>query len=113
MMDTDALDDYLDSGKDPWKLLGKKVDWHGRTGTVVKVPSPAGKRLGGNYPGVRRRIGLRVRVALTCPQRCGRRMSLTVVSGLHRGAFCYVVDSEGKFLADLRDQVPTCTRHKG
>jgi hypothetical protein len=40
-------------------------------------------------------------------------MSLTVVSGLHRGAFCYVVDSEGKFLADLRDQVPTCTRHKG
>ena len=72
MMDTDDLDDYVDSGKDPWRLLGRKVDWHGRTGTVVRVPSPSDR--------ARRRIGLRVRVPLSCPRKCGRRIGLTVVS---------------------------------
>ena len=53
---------------------------------------------------------LAIRVSLPCA-RCGRNPMIAYArSGCHRGAFCYVYDAEGDFLADLRNQEYVCSR---
>lgn len=101
-MDTHDVDKFLDkAGNDPWDLLGRKVEWHGQSGTVVMVPSPTG----------RHRIGIEISIGVSCRQDCGKRVNLTTISGLHNGAFCYVVDKDGNYVANLRDEVVACPDH--
>jgi hypothetical protein len=80
------------------QLEGLPVDWHGRKGVIVKRPNPWRPMSGQPQEYV---VGVRVRVP--CDGKCGKRLVLTVVGGVHYGAFCTVVDRNGTRLADLRD----------
>ena len=51
-----------------------------------------------------------IRVSLPCA-RCERNPTTAYArSGLHRGAFCYVYNALGTYLANLRDQEYVCSR---
>lgn len=54
--------------------------------------------------------GIRVRVRLPCAK-CGRRKTHYLSGGPHHGALCYVYDTNGSFLADLRNQQFVCDSH--
>jgi hypothetical protein len=94
-LDIGTMQELVDAKLDINKLVGLRVDWHGTNGVVVR-------RKDGD------RIVPAISVRVPCDRRCGRRIRLSVVSGVHKGAFCIVVDKRGNRVADLRDKVSVC-----
>ncbi len=91
-VDLVLLDRLLAVDVDPSLLVGKIADWHGDPVRIVQLGDG--------------RIALEVE--LTC-NTCHTEKTLAYVgSGLHEGAFCYVFSYEGKFEADLRNDVFIC-----
>lgn len=98
-MDTftlDVLEEWIDNhGNEPGNddlLHGRLVDWHGDLCRLVKCAD-----------GV-------ARIEVTCVCQYCHMAELTVyaTSGLHSGAWCYVTDFDGKYLANLRDESYSC-----
>jgi hypothetical protein len=72
--------------------VGRKVRHVWGTGTIVKMKE-----------------GYGIKVRLPCSHAgCRRTITVYAKPGCHRGAFCYVYDKDGNFLADLRDQSFDC-----
>lgn len=93
----DQLDERSDSGKSLDLWLGRKVELHfGSSGILVRHKT--------------RKFAVRAQVH--CNQGCGRRRTVYAVSGLHNGAWCYIYDRHGNYLANMRDDVYNCGRHK-
>jgi hypothetical protein len=93
LLETGPLDDLLESEAPLEPVLGRYVAWDGQAFPIVPMLET-----------------LAIRVSLPCA-RCGRNPMITYArSGCHRGAFCYVYDAEGNFLADLRNQEYVCSR---
>jgi hypothetical protein len=90
-----CLDLLMDNGYKPEQFYGLAADWHGRKGTIAATPY-----------GEKTTAGVKVRVP--CDRGCGRRLIITTVSAVHRGAFCVVVQ-KGQRVADLRDQDTLCS----
>lgn len=89
----DQLDERTDSGKSLAAWLGRRVRLHfGPTGPLVRHKT--------------RKFG--VRFFFKCP-RCGRKEGpIFAVSGLHAGAWCYIYNRDGKYLANMRDDNWNC-----
>ena len=89
-MDTYQLDAMLDA--EQTLPIGAEIDWHGHTGELIRMKngSPA------------------IRVTIPCGLCEVEEVEITVISGCHNGAFCYVVDDDGNVLADLRNQTAAC-----
>jgi hypothetical protein len=96
-MDTYELDEYFDEllekGGDRSELVGLTVEHHfGVTGTTR----------------IAKHGGVVLDIMCAC-NRCEKGVLVSVSSGLHAGAWCYVRDEEtGEYIANLRDQVPLC-----
>lgn len=77
--------------------IGKEVDTYaGVVGRIVKCKDG----------------GIRVRVRLSCPHDKCRCWSIAYLrGGPHSGALCYVYDTNGNYLADLRNQNYVCNDH--
>lgn len=105
MLEPDELDELLDSGIDPITLLGTRVEHTNLGGIIGVLELLDNGRLASH-------------VSLTCgPCLREKREPPYVIeawlgSGLHRGAWCYVFDREGNYLANLRDQEPICRIHE-
>ncbi len=93
LLETSPLDDLLESEAPLEQVFGRYAAWNGQAFPIVPMLET-----------------LAIRVSLSCA-RCGRNpMIVYARSGCHRGAFCYVYDAEGNFLADLRNQEYVCRR---
>ncbi len=95
LLSTGDLDDFK---PEEWgdHLIGRLVDWHSEIAPLVKIAN------GGVY----------VQVHLTC--RCGKLSeTLYASSGLHHGAWCYICDESGHYLANIRDQEYNCGHQVG
>lgn len=95
IIDTHELDELLSNlteSDNLEDLVGLEVDWHwGHRGKTVIVANE-----------------IAIELALPCGE-CGKILSpIYVVSGLHSGAFCYVVNSKGEHIANLRDDILIC-----
>lgn len=92
MINTYELDEALEDGCAE-QFIGQPIQWHfGNVGIVQKLK--CGKIV--------------IELFLSC-DKCERgNFQIFVKSGLHNGAFCYVVDENGKYLANLRDQIVVC-----
>ena len=72
-------------------LVGRLVDWHGHVVPIVRCEDGA----------------LRLEVTLHC--RCGAESTpFYAASGLHSGAWPYIYDRHGTYLACIRDQEWRC-----
>ena len=93
LLEPGLLDDLLESEAPLEPVFGRYAAWNGQAFPIVPMLET-----------------LAIRVSLPCA-RCGRNPMIAYArSGCHRGAFCYVYDSEGNFLADLRNQEYVCSR---
>jgi hypothetical protein len=93
LLELGPLDDLLESETPLEQVFGRYAAWNGQAFPIVPMLET-----------------LAIRVSLLCA-RCGRNpMIVYARSGCHRGAFCYVYDAEGNFLADLRNQEYVCSR---
>lgn len=92
MINTYDLDDAIENSSAD-QFVGQQVQWHfGTIGIVEKLSN--GKIV--------------IRLELPC-FKCGKLLSdILVRSGLNHGAFCYVCDEDGNYVANLRDQNVTC-----
>jgi hypothetical protein len=90
----DELDDILGSDNEAAieHVVGRIANWHGEMAPVVRLES-----------GV-----IALEIDLTCSQCEDTHETGYVISGCHYGAFCYVADEQGHFLADLRNQSFVC-----
>jgi hypothetical protein len=93
ILTTHDLDELKDNGFTLDPFVGCKVehDCYGRAGRLVKLKT-------GKF-------------AVRWKMKCGHCPKLTTVytmSGCHNGAYCYVCDLNGKYLADLRNQYVLC-----
>jgi hypothetical protein len=96
LLEPGPLDDLLDSEAPLEQVFGRYAAWNGQAFPIVPMLET-----------------LAIRVSLPCA-RCGRNPTITYArSGCHRGAFCYVYDTEANFLADLRNQEYVCSRCQG
>lgn len=98
------LDDLEDAGMPLAPYVGWKVshDMLG-TGTLVRLPV-ADEGVSAQKYAVRWRV--------KCgKERCKKRVTILTKSGCHKGAYCYVCDRSGKYLADLRNQYCVCEDH--
>ncbi len=95
-LDVCSLDVLIDNGYTVDQLIGVNVDWHGRKAVVVK------------RPGGLQKISVALTAKMPCRRGCGRRLTITVKSGVHHGSFCTVIDRNGNRLADLRDHIMLC-----
>lgn len=98
LLEPGPLDDLLESRAPLEQVFGRYAAWNGQAFPIVPMLET-----------------LAIRVSLPCA-RCGRNPMIAYArSGCHRGAFCYVYDAEGNFLADLRNQEYVCSkcREKG
>lgn len=97
------LDDLVDAGESLEKYVGWKV-FHeiSGTGTLVKLSLPSKDKYA-------------VRFRMKCGKSgCKRRTTVYCSSGVHKGAYAYVIDPDsGSILADLRNQYPVCDGHAG
>lgn len=92
------LDDLEDAGVSLEGYVGWKVthDILGTSGVLLKLKS-------GKYA---------VRWKIKCAKSgCTRRVTILTKSGCHKGAYCYVCDRQGEYLADLRNQQCVCEHH--
>lgn len=93
LLEPGPLDDLLESEAPLEPVFGRYAAWNGQAFPIVPMLET-----------------LAIRVSLPCA-RCGRNPLIAYArSGCHRGAFCYVYDSEANFLADLRNQEYVCSR---
>jgi len=96
LLEPGTLDDLLASDASLDDVFGRYVVWNGHAFPIVPMLDT-----------------LAIRVSLPCAK-CERNPTTAFArSGLHRGAFCYVYDASGTFLADLRNQeyvCPSCER---
>ena len=92
MKDTYRIDDMIDAGQT--LPFGADVCWHGHNGRLIKLSNdrPA------------------IRTTIPCGLCYKEHVTITVVSGCHSGAFCYVVEENNpdKIIADLRNQTAAC-----
>lgn len=99
-LDTYLLDEYLETKSKKFlnSLLGKRVSWHGQAiGILSKLKNGS----------------IVIKMRADCGN-CFRKLGyMFLKSGLHNGAFCYVVDEKGKYIANLRDQIPICRKGYG
>ena len=77
--------------------VGKEVDYHLGTGVLSKMD-------GGRYG---------ILLSIPCYDCLKSEIEVYARPGLHSGAFCYVYDKAGKYLANMRDQVYTCEGCRG
>ncbi len=92
LLEPAQLDDLLESGADLAPVFGRYAAWNGVAFPIVPL-----------------RDTLAIRVSLPCA-RCGRNpTTVFAMSGLQRGAFCYVYDQQGEYLANLREQEYVCS----
>lgn len=78
--------------------VGRKFRHVWGTGELVKLSKD------GEHPP---RYGVRVRLACGT-EGCKNKITVYAAPGCHNGAFCYVYDREGNYLADLRNQWFKC-----
>jgi hypothetical protein len=91
LLEPGTLDDLLESDAELSPVFGRYAAWNGQAFPVVPMLET-----------------LTIRVSLPCAK-CGRNPTTAFArSGLHRGAFCYVYDAAGRFLADLRNRGYVC-----
>lgn len=94
LLSLDDLDELQDLGQWGDQLVGRLIDWHSQIVPLVKLPNG----------------GIFAQVVLTC--RCGAQSEpFYAGSGLHNGAWPYIYDAEGKYLACIRDQEWRCEAH--
>lgn len=90
LINLNTLDEWPEDELD--QIIGRQADWHG-------TPFPIVPFLG----------SIAIQVILPCA-RCGKNPDTVYArSGCHHGAFCYVYDQHGTFLADLRNQEYVCS----
>lgn len=93
------LDDLEDAGQSLEPYVGWKVS-HDMLGTGVLVRLTKPEVSPAKYA---------VRWRVKCgTDGCKRRITILTKSGCHKGAYCYVCDKDGKYLADLRNQYCLC-----
>ncbi len=92
IIDVSEIDLLLDSGLDPIHLDGQLLRWHD----------------GGNYPLLLVRGQPRASLTVVCDRCRKSTIDLLVGPGLHNGAWCYVFDGRGNYIANLRDDVWVC-----
>jgi hypothetical protein len=93
LLEPGPLDDLLESEVSLDPVFGRYAAWNGQAFPIVPMLET-----------------LAIRVSLPCA-RCSRNPMIAYArSGCLRGAFCYVYDAEGNFLADLRNQEYVCSR---
>ena len=98
-----------------WGLPGGHVD-----GDIEKPYLPryldffVGRRVdtfGGVGPLVKTKDGYGIEIEMACSgEGCTETLKVYACPGCHLGAFCYVYDENGEFLADLRNQCYTCDK---
>ena len=94
LVDLNTLDDLLDEGEaSVGRVIGRYADWHGKPFPIVSF-----------------RDSFAVQATLMCVKCGANPMIVYARSGCHHGAFCYVYDEEGGFLADLRNQEYVCDK---
>ena len=88
------LDDAIELGTAD-SLIGAKAYNGGYIkGTVVKL----------------RNGEIAIRARILCNKCRKRKHTVYMVSGLHKGAFCYTTDINGNHTGNLRDQVVVCEK---
>jgi len=93
LLEPGALDDLLEKKAELSPVFGRYAAWNGQAFPIVPMLDT-----------------LAIRVSLPCA-RCGRNSTTVFArSGLHQGAFCYVYDAFGNYVANLRDQEYLCPR---
>jgi hypothetical protein len=93
----DELDDRTDSGKSLAAWLGRKVRLH--FGSIGKLVRHKTRDFAAEF-------------FFTCSKCKEKSGPYYAVSGLHAGAWCYVYDANGKYLACMRDDVFRCDCRK-
>lgn len=79
--------------------VGRKVVHIWGTGEVVKIGKT--KRRDARYA---------IKVRMPCYYCKTSRVTVYAQPGCHNGAFCYIYDRQGNYLADLRNQIVVCRR---
>jgi hypothetical protein len=93
LLEPGTLDDLLETEASLETVFGRYAAWNGQAFPIVPMLET-----------------LAIRVSLPCGS-CGRNPTTAYArSGLHRGAFCYMYDALGTYLANLRDQGYICSR---
>ena len=89
----EALDALQENGKEIQQLVGLEVNYHDHATGKTRIAKHG---------------GLVLDIVIPCYE-CKKDVTVSVSSGLHNGAFCYVMDEEtGAYIANLRDQVALC-----
>lgn len=98
LITTEQLDDYFEDGSLDHSYIGRMVDWHGYVFPLVRCAD----------------LEIRVMVLFVCGAGNCKRVSepFYAGSGLHHGAWCYIYDFSGKYLANWRDQDWVCEFHE-
>ena len=94
-IDTSLLDDLIDAGYPLKALSGRMIDYHG---TITMAEQIHGR--------------IKLPTSAICHKCRSKKIDVWAVSGLHKGAWCYIVDMNDNFIANIRDQVWTCTNCK-
>ena len=95
VVDPYDLDAAIDAGIAHYLVGMKAANGVGIRGTIVHLNDKT-------------TIAIRARIA--CNKCKKRKHTVYMVSGLHKGAFCYVTDINGNYAANLRDQIITCEK---